>query len=70
MTQKHIGPTDPDPQRCSEVRQPKPCVKYGLLCTAVQYSLLEAPQHPPPPPRICAYIRGRHWSAKIDDISL
>ncbi len=29
------------------------------------------PQLPPPPPhRICAHIRGRHWSAKIDDVSL
>ncbi len=28
--------------------------------------------HPPPPhsPRIWAHIRGRYWSAKIDDISL
>ncbi len=24
----------------------------------------------PPPPRIWAHIRGRYWSAKIDDISL
>ncbi len=33
------------------------------------YSLAETPQlHPSP--RIWAYIRGRYWSAKIDDISL
>jgi hypothetical protein len=25
---------------------------------------------PPPPPRMSAHIRGRYWSAKIDDISL
>jgi hypothetical protein len=28
----------------------------------------ETPQHPPPP--IWANIRGRYWSAKINDISL
>ncbi len=33
------------------------------------YSLAETP-HPPPLPRIWAHIRGRYWSAKIDDISL
>jgi hypothetical protein len=32
------------------------------------YSLAETPH--PPPPRIWAHIRGRYWSAKIDDISL
>ncbi len=31
-------------------------------------SLAETP--PPPPPRIWAHIRGRYWSAEIDDISL
>jgi hypothetical protein len=28
------------------------------------------PRNPPPPPRIWAHIRGRYWSAKIDDISV
>ncbi len=42
---------------------------FGLLCTAVN-SLAETPQPPTPPPRIWAHIRGRNWSAKIDDISL
>jgi hypothetical protein len=27
-------------------------------------------RNPPPSPRIWAHIRGRYWSAKIDDISL
>ncbi len=34
----------------------------GSMCTAVPRN--------PPPPRIWAHIRGRYWSAKIDDISL
>jgi hypothetical protein len=33
------------------------------------YSLTETSQLPSFP-RICAHIRGRYWSAKIDDISL
>jgi hypothetical protein len=37
-----------------------PCVQ--------QYSLAETLQLPPPP--IWAHIRGRYWSAKIDNISL
>ncbi len=40
---------------------------FGLLCTAVL--MAETPQLPPPP-RIWPHIRGRDWSAKIDDISL
>ncbi len=32
------------------------------------YSLAKTPQLPPPP-RIWAHIRGRYWSAKIDDFS-
>jgi hypothetical protein len=32
------------------------------------FSLAETPQ-PSPTPRIWAHIRGRYWSAKIDDIS-
>ncbi len=32
------------------------------------HSKAETPQTPPP--RIWAQIRGRYWSAKIDDISL
>jgi hypothetical protein len=36
---------------------------------AVQlHSLAETPQLPPSP-RIWAHIRGRYWSAKIDEIS-
>jgi hypothetical protein len=35
--------------------------------TVVLYSLNKTPH---PPPRIWAHIRGRNWSAKIDDISL
>jgi hypothetical protein len=37
---------------------------FGLLCTAVLTPRL------PPSLRIWAHIRGRYWSAKIDDISL
>jgi hypothetical protein len=33
------------------------------------YLMAETPQFPPSP-RIWAHIRGRYWSAKIDDISL
>jgi hypothetical protein len=33
------------------------------------YSLAETPQ-PPNPLRIWTHIRGRYWSAKIDDISM
>jgi hypothetical protein len=40
------------------------------MCTAVL--IVRDPAHPPPPasPRFWAHIRGRYWSAKIDDISL
>jgi hypothetical protein len=39
------------------------------LSSCVQlYSLAETPQFPPSP-RIWAHIRGRYWSAKLDDIS-
>jgi hypothetical protein len=42
----------------------------SLLGSYVQlYSLAEASQLAPFP-RIWAHIRGRYWSAKIDDISL
>jgi hypothetical protein len=41
---------------------------FGLLCTVVRYSLAEIPQLPPSP-HIWAHVRGRYWSAKIDDIS-
>jgi hypothetical protein len=48
--------------------------KYGIRSPkfiwapcAQLYSLAETPQ---PPPRIWAPIRGRYWSAKIEDISL
>ncbi len=41
----------------------------GLLCTAV---LIGWDTATPPPPllRIWTHIRGRYWTAKIDDISL
>ncbi len=44
---------------------------FGLNVTwcAQLYSLAETPQHPLSP-RIGTRIRGRYWSAKIDDISL
>jgi hypothetical protein len=41
---------------------------FALLYVQL-YSLAETPQ-PLPSPRIWAHIRGRYWSAKIDDISL
>ncbi len=42
---------------------------FGLLCIAVLIGW--DPATPPPPaPRIWAHIRGRYWSAKVDDISL
>ncbi len=40
---------------------------FGLLCTAV---LISWDLATPPHPRIWARMRGPHWSAKIDDISL
>jgi hypothetical protein len=43
---------------------------HSLFWSCVQlYSLAETPQ-PSPSPRIWSHIRGRYWSAKIDDISL
>ncbi len=55
-----------------------PKVKYGVRSSkfirapcAQLCSFAETPQPPPPPPpRIWAHIRGRYWSAKIDDIFL
>ncbi len=41
---------------------------FGLQCVRL-YSLANTPQLPPSP-CIWARIRGRYWSAKIDDISL
>ncbi len=41
---------------------------FGLLWTAVFIGWETLPL--PPSPRIWAHIRGRYWSAKIDDISL
>jgi hypothetical protein len=38
---------------------------FGLLCTAVLIG-----KDTTTPPRIWAHIRGRYWSAKIDDVSL
>ncbi len=44
---------------------------FGLMCTAVLIGWDPATSPPPhPSPRIWAHIRGRYWSAKIDDISL
>ncbi len=46
-------------------------MEFILAPCAQLHSLAKTPQPPPPPiPRIWAYIRGRYWSAKIDDISL
>jgi hypothetical protein len=39
----------------------------GVMCTAV---LVGQDPSTLPLPRIWAHIRGRYWSAKIDDISL
>jgi hypothetical protein len=59
----------------------EPLVKYGVrspkffglhvtLCAQL-YSLAETLQLPsPPPPAFGLVLRGRYWSAKIDDISL
>jgi hypothetical protein len=41
-------------------------ILFGLLSTAVLIGRDPAT----PPPRIWAHMRGRYWSAKIDDISL
>ncbi len=39
---------------------------FGLL-----YSLAETPHNSPLPPHLVLYsIRGRYWSAKIEDISM
>jgi hypothetical protein len=48
------------------VRSSKFIWAHEYSCTR---SLAETPQLPPPP-RMWAHIRGRYWSAKIDDISL
>ncbi len=42
----------------------------GFMCPAVFISWDPANTPPPPPPHIWAHIRGRYWSAKIDDNSL
>ncbi len=51
-----------------------PQVKYGVRFPkfiwapcAQLYSLAATP--PSPPMHFCAHIRGRYWSAKVDDIS-
>ncbi len=45
------------------------CTKFICAPCVQLYSLAETPQlHPSP--RIWALIRGRYWSARIDDISL
>jgi hypothetical protein len=45
---------------------------FGLHVMSCEqlYSVAETPQPPSSPPRIWTRIRGRYWSAKIDDISL
>jgi hypothetical protein len=53
---------------------------FGLLSTAVPYSLAETPQLPPLPPHLGSNgtralfsiiaVRELYWSAKIDEISL
>ncbi len=46
---------------------------YHVMCTAVLIGWvwdLATAAPPPPSPRIGTRIRGRYWSAKIDDISL
>jgi hypothetical protein len=43
---------------------------FGLLCTAVLIGGDLATPQLPPSPRIWAHIRGRYWSARIDDTSL
>ncbi len=46
-------------------------VEYGIWAPCAQlYSLAETPKTHLPSPGIWAYIRGRYWSAKRDDISL
>jgi hypothetical protein len=53
-----------------------PQVKYGVrspkFIWAHVYSCTHwlRPPKLPPSPRIRAHLRGRYWSAKIDDISL
>jgi hypothetical protein len=43
----------------------------GSMCTAVPVLNVQKAETPKPPhPRIWAHIRGRYWSAKIDNISL
>ncbi len=44
-------------------------LKIYLGSCVLLYSLAETPRLPPSL-RIWAHIRGRYWSAKIDDISL
>ncbi len=55
---------------CNQVKYGVRPPKFIWAPSAQLYSLAETPQPPPPPPRIWARIRGRYWSAKIDDISL
>jgi hypothetical protein len=40
----------------------------GLLVHSCTH-WLRSPQQPPPLPRIWAHMRGRYWSAKIDDLN-
>jgi hypothetical protein len=44
-------------------------VYLGSMCTVVLIGFGCDPATPAPP-RIWARIRGRYWSAKVDDISL
>ncbi len=43
---------------------------FGLHAHSFTHWLRPRNTPPPPSPRIWAHIRGRSWSAKIDDISL
>jgi hypothetical protein len=52
-------------------------VKYGVRSLKFIWAPVYSCTHwlgprnsSPPPPRIWAHLRGRYWSAKIDDISL
>ncbi len=54
-------------KRDTEVKHGVRSPKFVRAPCAQLYSLAETPQ--PPPPLIWTRIRGRNWSAKIDDIS-
>ncbi len=43
---------------------------FGHHMSSCTHWLRSCNPPPPPPPTIWAHVRGRYWSAKIDDISL